>query len=123
MIEGPGGRDAASSARLVLHREARWLRLPCGRAIDCGRHKLLRRLLVALAAARLDRAGEPLAWSALAAAGWPDERILPGAARNRIHVALSRLRRLGIGPWLEHVPDGWQLSTGLAGELSDAPAP
>jgi hypothetical protein len=123
MIEGQGGRACAPQARLVLHRDARWLRLPDGRAIDCARHKLLRRLLVALVAAHLCSPGEPLGWPTLVMAGWPDERILAPAARNRIHVALNRLRRLGVGPWLEHVADGWRLSIALDIELSDAPAP
>src|SRR5262245_5994555 len=123
MIEGSGRREGAAVAPLVLHRNARWFMLPTGQAVDSSRHKLLRRLLLALAAAHLARPGEPLPWSALVAAGWPDERILPCAARNRIHVALCRLRRLGLGPWLVHVPDGWLLSPTLDLELSDAPAP
>lgn len=105
----------------MLHRGARWLVLPTGHAVDCSRHKLLRRLLLALSSARLTRPGEPLPWGALVIAGWPDERILPRAARNRIHVALNRLRRLGLGPWLVHVPDGWMLAPALDIELSDAP--
>ena len=123
MIEGSGRRECAVAARLELHRNARWFTLPTGQVVYCSRHKLLRRLLLALAAAHLGRPGEPLPWSALVAAGWPDERILPCAARNRIHVALSRLRRLGLGPWLLHVPDGWMLSPTLDLELSDAPGP
>lgn len=114
-------RDCAATARLVLHRDARWMVLPTGQSVDCSRHKLLRRLLLALATAHRARPGEPLPWPALVAAGWPDERILPRAARNRIHVALSRLRRLGLGPWLVHVPDGWMLSPTLDIELSEAP--
>jgi hypothetical protein len=123
MIEGSGRRECAVAARFVLHRDARWFMLPTGQTVDCSRHKLLRRLLLVLAATRLARTGEPLSWSTLVAAGWPDERILPRAARNRIHVALSRLRRLGLGPWLVHVPDGWMLSPTLDLELSDAPGP
>ena len=91
--------------------------------IDCRRHKLLRRLLLTLIAARLRGDGEPVSSEAFIAAGWPGEGILPNAARNRVHVALSRLRRLGVGPWLEYVADGWQLSPALDLELSDAPIP
>jgi hypothetical protein len=122
VIEGPVRRECAAAARLVLHRDARWLVLPTGHSVDCSGHKLLRRLLLALATAHRARPGEPLSWPALVTAGWPDERILPRPARNRIHVALSRLRRLGLGPWLVHVPDGWMLSPTLDIELSEAPA-
>ncbi|MBK7536757.1 MAG: hypothetical protein IPI49_20075 [Myxococcales bacterium] len=108
---------------LLLHRDIRWFVLPGGEAVDCGRHKLLRRLLYSLATARLRRPGQPLARVELLAAGWPDERILPRAAANRMHVALFRLRRMGLGAWLEHVEDGWRLSPALEIEVSDAPSP
>lgn len=108
---------------LLLHRDIRWFVLPGGQAVDCGRHKLLRRLLYSLATARLRHPGQALARMELMAAGWPDERILPRAAANRMHVALFRLRRMGLGGWLEHVTDGWRLSPELDIEVSDAPSP
>jgi len=109
--------------RLVVHHQFRWMVLPGGSVIDFARYKLLRRLLAVLADARVQRPGEPLAAADLVAAGWPDERILPRAARNRVHVALSRLRRLGLDTWLVHVPDGWLLASSLSVEISEAPIP
>lgn len=108
---------------LLLQRDIRWFMMPDGQVVDCGRHKLLRRLLYTLASARLHRPGQCLARGELVAAGWPGERILPRAAANRMHVALFRLRRMGLGDWLEHVADGWRISPSLEIQVSDAPAP
>ena len=42
--------------------------------------------------------------------GIAESSVRARVARTRAHVALSRLRRLGLGPWLVHVGDGWLLS-------------
>jgi hypothetical protein len=108
---------------LVIHERARWLMLPDRRVVSCAGHQLLRRLLLVLVRARMAEPGHPIGLGDLVAAGWPNERILAHAARNRVHVALSRLRRLGLGPWLVHVGDGWLLSTEIGLELSAATLP
>lgn len=107
---------------LLVHREQRWLVPPGGPAVDCTRHRLLRRLLAELVRARVEQVGEPVAVAALVAAGWPGERILPRAARNRVHVAVHRLRGLGLAGWIEHCDAGWRLSPALIVEVSAAPA-
>lgn len=43
-------------------------------------------------------------------AGWPDEIIDDDAATNRLHVALSSLRRMGLKSILETVGSGYRLS-------------
>ena len=45
----------------------------------------------------------------LVAAGWPDERILSAAAGNRIGVALTSLRKLGLRDILQREGDGYAL--------------
>lgn len=44
-------------------------------------------------------------------AGWPDEIIDDDAATNRLHVALSALRRMGLKSILETVGSGYRLSS------------
>lgn len=83
------------------------------------RRWLLRRLLVALARARAAAPGQPLGTRALITAGWPDERILPRAARNRLHVALHRLRRLGLTSVLRCASGGWLVASDVALELRE----
>jgi hypothetical protein len=46
----------------------------------------------------------------LVAAGWPEERIQPGAARNRLHVVLNQLRTFGLKQILQRKGAGWYLS-------------
>ncbi len=46
----------------------------------------------------------------LVAAGWPGERVSADAARNRAHVALSSLRRLGLAGILQKQSGGYALS-------------
>lgn len=72
---------------------------------DLGRRHVQRRLLVALATA-----AAPLTAADLLAAGWRGERMTPAAARNRLHVALCRLRRAGLGDLVEHDGATWRLA-------------
>ncbi|MEZ4241107.1 MAG: hypothetical protein R3F59_34100, partial [Myxococcota bacterium] len=76
--------------------------------VPVGRHAANARILAHL----VDAAGAACDTEALAAAGWPGERILKTAS-NRVRVALSGLRRDGMGPLVEHTPEGWRLPDGL----------
>lgn len=73
------------------------------------RRRKLRLVLVALVSHRLHRPGQVLSPAELIAAGWPDERIYPRAARARLHVAVSSLRKLGLGEALEFHRGGYRL--------------
>lgn len=42
--------------------------------------------------------------------GWPGERVLTAAARNRLQVALSMLRKAGLGERLVRTGDGYRLA-------------
>jgi hypothetical protein len=76
-------------------------------------------LLAALAAERLARPGMPLPADHLIACGWPGERVLPRAARARLHVAMSSLRRLGLGRLLRHERGGYLLDPAAPLDLVD----
>jgi predicted ATPase len=86
-----------------------WFRLPGEPRIDCRRYRTLRLLLVKLAQERLVHPNRPASWSILVAAGWPGERILPAAARNRLKVAMASLRKLGLRDVLVHDGEGYFL--------------
>jgi hypothetical protein len=94
---------------LTIQAGGRWFRINDGPAVSCDRYRLLQRLLLALARGRLDHVGDPVSGPALLEAGWPSERMTPAAARNRLHVALHRLRRLGLDDIVCCVPGGWVL--------------
>ena len=67
-----------------------------GERTELSARPTLARLLDALASARIERPGEPLSAADLLEAGWPKERVLPQAGQNRVRVALTSLRNLGL---------------------------
>jgi len=78
------------------------------RVVDLSKRPSLRGILGALANAHIE--ARALLGEALIRAGWPDENLVPRAAKNRLHVALTTLRQLGLegvlrsgegGYWLE----------------------
>jgi hypothetical protein len=95
--------------RLVVARDGSWLRVD-GQRIDLARRRAAPRLVSALVRARIERPGEALAPADLIAEGWPDEQILPEAAGNRLRVALSALRDLGLRDFLVKEADGYLLT-------------
>lgn len=95
---------AAPPSRLVVAPDGGGFGVDDGPWRELGRRRVQRRLLLALARAR-----GPLTARELLAAGWPGERMQPEAARNRLHVALCRLRRAGIGDLLEFDGRAWRL--------------
>lgn len=111
-------RPELTSARstLRLARDLRWF------ALDGDRSPLTRlqgRLLGALARARLDRPGAVVAADELFVACWPGERMALASARNRLYVAVSNLRRAGLGEVLESVDGGYRIGPGVRVEHVD----
>jgi len=97
--------------RLLLDAEARLL-LFGPVSISLARHPSLWRMVEALVSAR-ERAAA-LDVDALFAAGWPGERIGRRAARNRVHVGLSTLRKLGLSGVLVNDDDGYRIAAHIA---------
>ncbi len=82
--------------------------VPGGEWQDLSRYANTHRMFEALVAAR--RAGQGvLTLEDLFEAGWPQERIHHDSMRNRVHVNLARLRRLGLKRVLQRHPDGYRL--------------
>jgi hypothetical protein len=98
-----------SSRRLSVDRRGRRFHLTGTAPVCLRRRRKLQPLLAALVAQRLSRPGIPIPVEALIACGWPDERVLPRAARARLHVAISSLRQMGLGPLLRHDRGGYLL--------------
>ncbi|HEY2407165.1 MAG TPA: tetratricopeptide repeat protein [Polyangiaceae bacterium] len=85
------------------------LRAPSGELIDLAARPQLLRILIALAEQRVKAPGAPLAVEELIEQGWPGERMQPLAAQNRMKVALSTLRSLGLRELLMRNDDGYLL--------------
>lgn len=69
---------------------------PDGEPVSLARRQTVARLLAALIAQRRAAPGTPLSLEELLEAGWPGEQLLASAARNRVYVAVSTLRRYGL---------------------------
>ena len=103
-------RRAMPADALEVGPSASWFRVPGRETVSLTSRPTLARLLDALVEARIGRPGAPLPWDDLLAAGWPDERVMPSAAQNRVRVALSTLRTLGLRTLLVTENGGHRLS-------------
>jgi len=77
--------------------------------VDLGTSPRLAAVLAALVEAHGAGRGS-LAAETIAEKAWPGERILPHAAKNRVYVAVSSLRKLGLRRVLAHASEGYALS-------------
>ncbi len=94
---------------LLVHPDGRWFQAPGGERVECHRRPSIRRMVVALARKRLESPGDGITADGLLAIGWPGERILPDAAKNRLHVTLTRMRQLGLQEVLRTSSGGYLL--------------
>lgn len=107
------------SHSLVVARNGTSFRLGGGAVVPLGQRPLLARLLLALARARIDNPGVPLPGERLVEAVWPSERMLPAARKNRLHVAITTLRSLGLRPVIQSSPAGYRIDRDVAVVITD----
>jgi predicted ATPase len=98
---------ALRSSTLVVRDGAGELVLPDGTKIELRTREPLRRMVLALALRRQTDPGAPIAAEDLLAEGWPGERIQAEAGMNRVKVALSTLRKLGLRDLLVRSEGGY----------------
>ena len=113
VLRGLEGGSTRPDGRLVIVEGEHRLRI--GEDIDVrfGPRSAEWRLALALTAHRIAPTTPSLSAEALVAAGWPGERLSPESAKNRLHVALAKLRKLGLRDVLLRYVDGYALSPGL----------
>lgn len=111
----PGESMTAAIPRpaLIVGPEARWFEVPGGDRQDLKRRKALRLILASLVDRHRDNPGAGLDLESLLAAGWPGERVVPTAGANRVYVALTTLRKLGLRGYLLSQDDGYLLDPAL----------
>ncbi|MEM9069470.1 MAG: AAA family ATPase [Myxococcota bacterium] len=101
-LPGPGSEPAR--LRLEVGLNAAWFRVGDDEPVDLSRARAARRVFRALL-----EADESLDIDALFSFGWPGQRIGALSARNRVHVTLARLRKLGLRDTIVRDENGWQL--------------
>ena len=102
--------SAPAPTRAVLHLDpgARAFRVGDQPSVDLTRRAALRHIVTALVEAR----GKPLGADDLLAIGWPGEKVVGDAGGNRVRVAISTLRRLGLASVLLTSDAGYFLDPG-----------
>jgi hypothetical protein len=83
-----------------------------GERVSLARRPVLRSLIAALAERHVGSERAICAREELFEAAWPRSRLRPAVLRNRLNVALSELRRLGLGDLLEHTDEGYRIVRG-----------
>jgi predicted ATPase len=103
------GREiAASDAEVIIDPEGSAFRLPHAEVTRLDKYRSLGLVLKCLVEARQTNPGGVLTADALFAAGWPGEAVVM-TSTNRVHVALSKLRSLGLRDVLVRRDDGYLL--------------
>ena len=107
---GEPSPSSAPNEGICVARDGSWVQVGTAQPARLSRTPLLQRLLAALAEHRLQEHATPVSVDALVGHGWPDERILPAAASNRLHQAVKRLRRLGLDEAITQADGGYRLA-------------
>jgi predicted ATPase len=100
-------------AVLAIEGEATRFRLVPGDVVDMSRRAAPRLLLWALARAHRAEPESRLTVAELFAEGWPEEKAVDHARKNRVQVAISTLRSAGLKEVLEGGRDGYRLRPDL----------
>jgi len=106
---------------LVVADDGRWFQLPGGTPQDIERFGAARRILLGLVAVRQQSEPIGLDLDGLFASGWPDTRLSADSVRNRVHVELARLRKLGLKTVLLRKEGFYLLDPAVTVELAPDP--
>lgn len=120
IVEAVGAERGSGATELVIGHGGSWFHAPgADRPCELGRSSAAGRIVAQLASHRLRYPGQPVLFTTLVRAGWPDEAILAGAAKNRLHVTIARLRKNGLEGTLVRSDDGYLLDPARALRLAD----
>jgi len=111
VLAAVGHRTLPPPEEKVLHvaTDASWLVGPEGTRLDLRTRPVARRLMEILIQSRERAPGTSLPATRLIKHAWPNQQIRGEAASNRLYVALSRLRRMGLESAIESGPDGYRI--------------
>jgi hypothetical protein len=101
--------ETTDAAALVVNREDGTVHLPDGGTIDLSRRRGLLVVLVALAEQERLSPGTQNSADTLVERVWPGQSQHVEVGRNRVRVAIARLRKLGLDRWIVTDRDGYRL--------------
>ncbi|MCH9682357.1 MAG: sigma 54-interacting transcriptional regulator [Deltaproteobacteria bacterium] len=106
----PSPSSPSLGPRCQVDAQGQWFH-PDGEArVELLHRPVLMRLLAALVASHVQSTGGVLTPEQLVAAGWPDERLGRRVGVNRLYVAVSTLRKLGLGSMVERTRSGYRFA-------------
>lgn len=82
---------------LVLAGDGAWFRVGEGPRFQLADRPIFRGILMCLARERIDHPGHTVPRESLFEAGWPGDRSQPSSMTIRLRVAMTNLRKLGLG--------------------------
>ena len=100
----------APSGRYTLAQSGAWFTLPDGSEVELRGRDALQRVLRALLERRKLAPGRPCSVPELLAAGWPGEELVRASGANRVYVALTTLRKLGLRDLIERKKAGYLIA-------------
>lgn len=116
-LDSDGGEAQSDTPRLLVGEDGVWFQVATDDRVDMSRRGPARRILVALAKARMEEPGKTMDVFDMLEAGWPGEKVMYEAGANRVYVTLNTLRRLGLRGFILSNEGGWCIDTGAAVEI------
>lgn len=104
----------------VADAAGRWYTTPDGQRFDLERRKTLARVLATMLEARRDEPGRALSVSDMLDRAWADEKLLPRAGANRVYVAMTTLRKMGLRDLLVRTDSGYVLDPDIPLRIIEA---
>ena len=115
LAQRPSARGISTYGRkvdrepFVADLSGRWYTTPDGHRYDLERRKTLARVLGTMLVARKDEPGRALTVSDMLERAWAEEKLLPRAGANRVYVAMTTLRKMGLRNLLVRTDTGYVL--------------
>ncbi len=110
LLEAEPAPASVGETTLELGPGARWIRIDAGDEVTVSRRGPMRGILLELLAQRERDDGVGADCDQLFAAGWPGETLGEASRRNRVYVAISTLRRMGLREGIIHDGDGYRFA-------------
>jgi len=118
----PASRAAAQANAAVVGvfrvaEGAQWFEPPHGARVEIHRRRVVRRLLRRLVDERAAAPGNVVTVRALVRAAWPGQQFVADSAANRVYVAISSLRKLGLEEVIVTTSGGYRLDPHIPLEI------
>jgi len=104
-------RIALANGAVEVARDGAWFKIGHEPRIELDHRRSLKAMLGALIQKKEESSGRGgMSWEDLFRVGWPGERVQARAGASRVYVAVSTLRKMGLGDAIQRSPRGYSLT-------------